>query len=341
MNHVKIAFLYEHPSWSEALVAAFEQRGVALTPINVAELAFDTDVSDWPYDLVVNRINIMPSAERSPQIVFQTLHYLHWLELAGVRVINGARAHFIGASKAMQNGVFSVLGLGHPRAVAIYRPADALAAADSIGFPVIVKPNIGGSGSGIARYNSREELQEAIRFRTLDLGIDRSGLVQQFIKSDGYVYRVEILGDQLFYSIRQPISEDNYNYCAADGCAAEANREGSEDAFDFCVLDGPDRIQEFKPSDPIASDVINIVRHCGADVGGVEYFIDSETGLPCYYDFNPYSNFVANGDSLLGFSPENRYINFILETANQFSHDQVQQAVKSKYSNWTGSVDSG
>ena len=316
MSQAKIAFLYEHPTWSNNLLSAFTRRGVELFPVNVAELDFNTDVSDCPFGTAVNRINIMPSSGRSPQVVFQTLHYLNWLELAGVRVINGARAHFVGASKAMQNGVFSALGLAHPRAIAIYRAEDSLNAAESIGYPVIVKPNIGGSGSGIVRYGSKDELHDAIRFRSLDLGVDRSGLVQQFIESDGYVYRVEILGEKLFYSIRQRINEGSYNYCAADGCSTERPEEDSKDdgVFDFCTLDSPDRIQVFNPPEPVVSDVIRIVRKCGADLGGVEYFIDSNTGLPCYYDFNPYSNFVSDGESILGFSPENRYIDFILES---------------------------
>jgi len=318
VNLVKIAFLYEHPAWSNELLSAFARRGVDLTPVNVADLDFNTDASECAYSVAINRINIMPSSERDPRMVFQTLHYLNWLEIAGVRVINGARSHYIGSSKAMQNGVFSVLGLDHPNAIAIYRPEDALAAADSIGYPVIVKPNIGGSGSGIVRYNNKKDLQDAIRFRSLDLGIDRSGLVQQYIESDGYVYRVEILGQKLFYSIRQPISEGSYNYCAADGCSTESPGDNSEDSgdgeFDFCALDSPDRIQDFKPSESIVSDVVNIIRDCSADIGGVEYFIDSNTGLPCYYDFNPYSNFVSNGEAVLGFSPEDRYIDFILET---------------------------
>ncbi len=308
---MKIAFLYEHPTWSDTLIAEFKHQGVALTLRNIAELSFDTDTTDQPFDAAINRINVMPSAEREPQIVFQTLHYLNWLELAGVRVINGARAHFIGASKAMQNGVFSALGLPHPRAIVIYRPADALAAADKIGYPVIIKPNIGGSGSGVARYNTRAELAETIRFGALDLGIDRSGLVQQYIQSDGYVYRVEVLGDQLFYSIRQPINEGCYNYCAAD--ESRHPSENSDDTSDFCVH-GTDRIEAFSASESIVDEVIKIVRHCGADLGGVEYLIDPNTGAPCFYDFNPYSNFVSNGEALLQFSPENRYIDFILES---------------------------
>ena len=310
---MEINFLYEHPQWSESLIGAFRGRGVTLTTTNVAELAFATEIVQCPsYDLTVNRINIMPSAERPPQVVFQTLHYLGLLEVSGTRVINGARAHFIGASKVMQNAVISKLGLSCPRAIAIYRMQDALAAADEIGYPVIVKPNIGGSGSGIAKFDTREELEDAVKIRSLDLGVDRTGLVQQYIQSDGFIYRIEVLGNQLFYSIRQSIQENNFNYCAADGCSAEQTEADNSDEFDFCAIEGADRIQTFTAEPGIVQDVIRIVKACDADVGGVEYFVDTATGAPCFYDFNPYSNFVTNGEALLGFSPEQRYIDFVL-----------------------------
>ena len=59
--------------------------------------------------------------------------------------------------------------------------------------------------------------------------------------------------------------------------------------------------------------MIEVVRTCGADFGGVEFLMDRRTGTPCYYDFNPYSNFVTNGESLLGFSPEDRFIDFVAD----------------------------
>ena len=128
---MKIAFIFEHPEWSASLLSAFEDYGHDITPINVADLSFDTDPAKVDFDLAINRVNIMPSAERPPQVVFHTLHYLNWLSQAGVRVVNGANSHFIGASKVMQNGIFAGLGLDHPRGEAIYRQADALTAADS------------------------------------------------------------------------------------------------------------------------------------------------------------------------------------------------------------------
>ncbi len=309
---MNIAFLYEHPNWSDALLQTFASRNFELTRINVADLSFATELTEKPqFDVAINRINIMPSAERNPQVAFQTMHYLNWLELSGVRVINGARAHFIGASKALQNGIFSRLGVACPRAIAIYRAKDALTAAEQIGYPVIVKPNLGGSGSGIAKYDKVAELEEAVESRSVDLGIDRTGIVQEYIESDGFVYRVEVLGNKKFYSIRQPIREGSFNYCAVDGCTTNPAAEDEDESLGFRAIDGSDRIELIQPDQAIVSDVIQIIRHCDADIGGVEYLVDANTGKPCYYDFNPYSNFVTDGESLLGFSPENRYVDFI------------------------------
>ena len=313
---MQIAFLYEHPEWSKALLEAFSGCGIELVPVNVADLVFDTS-SRPRFDAAINRINIMPSAETDPRVVFQVMHYLSWLEISGTRVINGAMSHTIGSSKVMQNGVFASLGLRHPKGIAIYRPADAPDAARKIGYPVIVKPNIGGSGSGVALFETEKDLEQAVANRSLDLGIDRSGLVQQYIQSDGYVYRIEMLGDQLFYSIRQKIQEGTFNYCAADGCstAGEESTQDNEvetDDFDFCVINGGDRIKVFDPPGPVIDTVNSIVRRCQADLGGVEYFIEASTGEPVYYDFNPYSNFVSNGSELLGFIPENRYIEYVM-----------------------------
>ncbi len=311
---MNIAFLYEHPSWSDTLLEAFEGRAIDLTNINVAELSFATDIQpDNKFDLAINRVNIMPSENCKAQVVFQTLHYLSWLELSGVRVVNGARAHFIGASKAMQNGIFSSLDLPCPRAIAIYRGEDALSAAQQIGYPVIIKPNLGGSGAGVAKYDDEAELKAAIAIKSVDLGIDGTGIVQEYIESDGFVYRVEILGEQLFYSIRQPVQKGSFNYCAADGCAADTEPVEQSEDFDFCVVGEESRIEVYEPEQAVIDNAIRIIKSCSADIGGVEFLVDQKTGQPCYYDFNPYSNFVSNGEALLGFSPEQTYINFITD----------------------------
>jgi hypothetical protein len=307
---MNIALLYEHPTWSDRLIETFQSNHIDIKLINIADLSFLPDTKRPGFNFAVNRINMMPSAGRNSSVVFHSLHYLRWLETIGVTVINGSDAHFIGSSKALQNSLFCKLGLHCPKAVAVHRIEDTLTASETTGFPLIIKPNIGGSGDGIGRYDTYDELEAAVESAEFDLGIDGTGLVQEYIHSDGYVYRIEVLGNSLFYSIRQKIIARTFNYCAADGCSISPS-EDRDSSFDHCTLNQEGRIRTFQADDTIVAQVISIIKAAGADFGSVEYLMDITTGNPCFYDFNPYSNFVSNGRSLLGFSPELRFVDYI------------------------------
>src|SRR5260370_26142715 len=99
--------------------------------------------------------------------IFYTLNYLKHLEDKGVRVVNGSRAFTHETSKALQLGLLGRLGLPYPKARVINHASQAVSAAEAVGYPLIVKPNIGGSGAGIKRFSSREELQTAVGVRSL------------------------------------------------------------------------------------------------------------------------------------------------------------------------------
>jgi len=91
--------------------------------------------------------------------IFYTLNYLAHLEAKGVRVVNGYRCFTHEISKALQLSNLESLGLPYPKARVINHPSQALDAAEAIGYPVVIKPNIGGSGAGIERFNSQNELR--------------------------------------------------------------------------------------------------------------------------------------------------------------------------------------
>src|SRR5213082_211946 len=111
--------------------------------------------------------------------IFYTLNYLAHLEAKGVRVVNGYRSFAHEISKAQQLTNLEKLGLPYPKAHVINHPAQALAAAEAIGYPVVLKPNIGGSGAGIERFSSPEQLRAAVDASRLYFGIDSTALVQE------------------------------------------------------------------------------------------------------------------------------------------------------------------
>ncbi|MCP5026494.1 MAG: hypothetical protein GY929_09435 [Actinomycetia bacterium] len=296
---MRVALLYEHPTWSIELLSRLDERGVDVTPIDVGVADARLPLGDeMPFDLWVNRVNMMPSAGRPRSVVAATSHLLLSLEMRGQRVINGARTHLIGSSKLAQVELFGGLGLRAPATIGVSDPAQLMAAAGRLGFPVLTKPNIGGSGQGIARYDNAQQLRAAVTANLVDLGIDGTGVVQKVIdSSDGLVHRIEMLAGTLFYATRQPIQDGVFNYCAADGCAV-----GGAGAS----------IEVVEPDPEIVGRAAQIMEAASADVGGVEYLVDVDTGQPCFYDFNPYSNFITGHHQQLGFDPIDRYIDAVL-----------------------------
>lgn len=170
----RIAILYEHPEWFRPLFAELDRRGIPYEPIHAAGHTFDPGKRESPYALLVNRMSPSAWLRGHGQAIFHTLHYLAHLDDIGAPVLNGYRAFGFEISKARQLGLFARLGLRYPRARVINHPLEAPAAAEGLRFPVLVKPDVGGSGAGIRSFEGPEELARAGTEGTLELGPDRT-----------------------------------------------------------------------------------------------------------------------------------------------------------------------
>src|SRR5258708_8249330 len=185
MSKVKqpIAIYYEHPHWFLPLFAALERQGVPFVRVNAAQHHFDPAQlnGEGGYSLIFNRMS--PSAYRRGhgQAIFYTNYYLAHLEQRGRRVVNGQTAFRYETSKALQLSLLEQLGLPYPKSRVINRSADAVEASRRLRFPVVVKPNIGGSGAAVATFNDSKQPEEAARAYTLALGLATTPLVQEFI----------------------------------------------------------------------------------------------------------------------------------------------------------------
>ena len=306
-----IGIFYEHPHWFTPLFAELDRRGTPYTRLHAERHRFDPG-STPPFDLVLNRMSPSAWLRGHGNAVFYTQQFLAHLERHGVRVINGSRAYQAETSKALQLSVLRELGLPYPPAHVINDAADAPAAADELEFPVVVKPNIGGSGAGIVRFDTPEQLAAAAATGGLELGPDQTALVQQFITSEeGRITRVEVLGGQYLYGIRVYSSGETFNLCPADVCQTT---EGAELVRSACPVDAPRnglRVEGYEPPRQVVRDVERIAEACGIEVGGIEYAIDDRDGRLYYYDINALSNFVADAPRVVGFDPFARLVDFL------------------------------
>jgi hypothetical protein len=246
--------------------------------------------------------------------LFYTLSYLAHLESLGTRVINGSRAFRHELSKALQLSLLQSLHLPFPRARAIHDPHQAPEAARDLRFPIVIKPNIGGSGAGVVRFNTPEELAGAVRAGKVDLGFDHVGLVQEFVPArGGFITRIETLNGRYLYGIRVYLSGETFDLCPADICQTT---KGEDLLAPGCVVEATKaglKVERYDPPANVIRDVEAIAQGGGIDVGGIEYIVDDRDGEIYYYDVNALSNFVADAPRVVGFDPFVRLVDFLEE----------------------------
>jgi hypothetical protein len=314
-----IGIYYEHPDWFRPLFTELDRRGTPYVKIPADRHFYDASHrSADDFSVVFNRMS--PSAylrDRRHNILY-TLNYLAHLEQQGVRVINGLTAFRTETSKAFQLSLLEALHLPFPRARVINHASQAVEAARGLRFPVVVKANIGGSGAGIVRYDRPDDLERAVAEHRVDLGIDDTALVQEFIPARaGHITRVEVLGGKYLYAINVFSTGESFNLCPADICQTNDGVELSRAA---CPVDAPKnnlRVEGYTPPGHVIGDVEAIMQAAGIDVGGVEYMVDDRDGKRYFYDINALSNFVADAPRVIGFDPFARLADYLEDEAER------------------------
>ena len=294
-----LAILYEHPSWFEPLFAALDRRGVAYSRLCLTDHSFDPSDGTAPAPVVLSRV-AMSGFLREPEhgIFYATALLDHW-ERSGAKILNGSSTIAIDSSKARQLSLIAALGLEIPRTRIVHRAQDLLAAADGMAFPLLVKANIGGSGAGITRYASREELEQSVADGTVPDSVDKVLLLQDHVPArGGTIIRIETLGGRFLYALEVESRPDSFDLCPADACLARPGRAATA-------------MRPVTPSPAIVAAAEQIARAAGLDVGGVELVIDDRDGAPRFYDINALSNFVAKPLEMLGWDPHERLVDYL------------------------------
>ena len=321
-----IAIYYEQPNWFKPLFAELDRRGTSYVKLHAPDHTFAPEEHpEQQYSLVFNRMS--PSAwnrDHGDQI-FYTLSFLDHLERRGVRVINGLKAFRTELSKAAQLSLLEELGLPYPKARVIHRAAQATSVTEGLRWPVVVKPNIGGSGAGVKRFDHPTQLAAAAAQPAgtpdgLALGMDSTALVQEFIPArDAHIVRVEVLNGRFIYAIKVHITGETFDLCPADICRTTSGVELNRAA---CAIDAPKsglRVEGFQPPREVIADVERIMQHAGIEIGGVEYITDDRDGQRLYYDINALSNFVADGVNVVGFDPFAKLADWLETEAARYS----------------------
>jgi hypothetical protein len=343
-----IGILYEHPEWFKPLFATLERRGLPYEPIHAEGHRYDPSATSAPYALVVNRVSASSYLRGHAQAILYARQYLDHLETIGVPLVNGPRAFELDLSKARQLTLMTKLGLPHPRSRVANSVEQIEAAAAELEYPLIVKPNLGGSGALMRRFDAHDELRATVADGSVGpiLGIDTTAIVQEFHPTGGSIVRVEALDARFLYAIRiHNGASPNFNLCPADICQTADSRTAGADGssspltaslapgeaageLDLCPADAPAlrqlQIEATTPPAWVVDGVLEIFRSSGVDVGGVEYLESERDGQIYLYDVNTLSNFVTDAPRLVGFDPFEQLVDHLERRAGLASTATVR-----------------
>ena len=305
-----IGIYFEHPEWFKPLFAELDRRALPYEKIDAAHHLFNPSEKESRYSLVVNRMSSSAYLRGHGQGIFHTAGYATHLERIGTRIINGSSATAIETNKARQLSLFESLGLKYPASRVINHASRAVEAAQELRFPIVVKVNIGGSGAGIIRFDTLKGLQDAVDANQIDLGLDQTALVQEYVTPQGgHIHRVETLNGKFLYAMKVYTTGESFNLCPAELCQIPETPSA-----DFCLMEAPKKgiqVEAFTPPAEVIAAVERIVAAAKIDVGGIEYLIDERTGDVLFYDINALSNFVADAVNVVGFDPYARFVDYL------------------------------
>jgi RimK family alpha-L-glutamate ligase len=146
-------------------------------------------------DVVLARIIPNGSLE---QIIYR-IDALHWLEDAGVAVVNPPRAIERTVDKFYTSALLERAGLATPQTIVCERIEDAAAAFRTMG-DVIVKPLFGSMGLGMVRVSDEETAWRV--FRALE-AIRGVYYLQRAIPHEGRDIRAFVIGDRVVAAIER------------------------------------------------------------------------------------------------------------------------------------------
>lgn len=290
MKKQPIIVLDEHPDWLNPLYEEFKKREIPYEKVDISASSYDP-AKQIVAPFYINRLS--PSAgKRGHQAALQyAYNYLDYLESLGARVVNGAHTVLMETSKAKQAALMSRIGISHPKTVVVNDASQLLNYVDDFRFPVVVKPNCGGSGMGIQKFMTKAELVQAVADKAVTMPEEHVAILQEYIQPKGnHIVRVETINGKVIYAMKV-FTQGTFNLCPSDSCDISRMKDQPTTDLGYCVATPGDSVR-FELYKDIPKEIIQavekVVKAASLEVAGVEYVVD-EYGKWYIYDINALS----------------------------------------------------
>ncbi len=288
----RVHVLHENPDWVEPLEEALRLRDL---PFQMWDLSEDLLALDAPPPRGVFYCRMSASAHTRGHLGAdeQARTFLSWLEHHGRRVVNGRRALELEMSKARQCEALAQAGVQIPETRVALDRATLIEAAQALGFPLVVKPNQGGKGLGVRRFDAIEDLQRTAHNEGLEPSPDGVWIVQRYVHArEPHIIRNEFVGGELLYAVKVDTSQ-GFELCPADACSVE-------DLFCPAGEDARARfeiLEDFEHPDHAA--YRRVLDSHDVEIAGIELIIDGD-GESYTYDINVNTNYNSAAERRAG-----------------------------------------
>ncbi len=290
-----IYVLHENEEWVAPLRTAFDRQGLPFEEWHLAQGSVDLGEIP-PAGVFYNRMSASSHTRGhrfAPELAGSVLA---WLEGHGRRVINGGHALELEISKVKQYAALSAAGIPVPRTIAAVGKDALRDAIRKVGAPLILKPNRGGKGLGVQKFDDIASAEAFVEDDTFDVGLDGTVLVQRYVQAaEPAIIRNEFVGGRFVYAVRVDTS-DGFELCPADVCAID-DAPTTPERPKFEILD------DF--AHPLHARMEEFLARNGIEVAGIEMITDA-SGETWVYDVNTNTNYNPDAEAAAGLTDTNR-----------------------------------
>lgn len=170
------------------IFATLESRGIAYNHLDSRSITFDPQMPGEAYDVVINRC-----------ISFNRGRYAtHAFEASETLVVNTSQVLEICGNKYLTHLALRRANIPTPRTALALSPDSALAAIETIGYPVVLKPMIGSWGRLVSKVNDQDAAEGILEHKKILGSLEnRIFLVQEYVNKPGYDLRTIVIGDEV------------------------------------------------------------------------------------------------------------------------------------------------
>lgn len=293
MNDIYI--LHENEEWLVPLRAEFAKRNVDVKEwfLHEGAIAFDTPPAPGVYYNRMSASSHTRGHRFAPELTRMALTWLENSTEKSVQVVNGTPALYLEVCKLSQYAALQKAGLQTPATRAVVGRGEIASAAVAFNhWPLILKPNRGGKGLGVLKFDRVAELTAYLESDDYAEPLDGIWLLQAYIQpAEPFITRCEFVGQSFVYAV-QVDTTGGFELCPADVCAID---DAVCPVGSSAAAPAKFRISSRYQGHSLINKLETFMRQAQVDVAGIEV-IEDAAGELYVYDVNTNTNYNADAE---------------------------------------------